>query len=169
MQFKKIANFIKWFTILGLLILGVASKATAQTQQHVLDAEVAEKYMNTYGASNIQGLREFLADNAVFDDPSSHFEGADAIVEGLTTVFSDITRLEFDLITKYRSGNQFVYSGLIDFKMILALSAEQRQEFSFKLDFMVVLKIENGKVLHHTDYIDSEAFKQQLKAQLSVE
>lgn len=162
-------NFIRGFLILGLIFLGATSRLMAQTGQNINDAEVAQKYSETYADRNIAGLREFLAEDAVFDDPSSHFEGADVVVEGLTGIFNSVTRLEFEPSTKYRSGNQFVFSGIIDFNFVMPVSEEKVQEFNFKLDFMIVLKVVNGKVVHHTDYFDTEAFNQQVVAQMNAD
>lgn len=51
----------------------------------------------------------------------------------------------------------------------MPVSEEKVQEFNFKLDFMIVLKVVNGKVVHHTDYFDTEAFNQQVVAQMNAD
>lgn len=143
--------------------------ALAEETQYQRDAKAAQAYADAYSARDINALTALLADDAVFEDPSSRFEGKEAIAAGLTEVFGRITSTgpESKEINKYRSGNDFVFMGWADFNMMMAVGDQPKREFNFKLDFMMILKIENGKITEHRDYLDTEAFVSQLQAQMN--
>ena len=150
-------------------IAALLAGALAEESQYQRDAEAAQAYADAYSARDIDALSALLADDAVFEDPSSRFEGKDAIAAGLSEVFGRITSTgpESKEINKYRSGNDFVFMGWADFNMMMAIGDQPEREFNFKLDFMMTLRIDNGKVTEHRDYLDTEAFLSQLQAQLN--
>ena len=166
---------MKWKTLKGavvflgaILLLGGLS-AAAQESQYARDAAAAQAYADAYSARDIAGVSAYLADDAIFEDPSNRWSGKNEILDGLSGVVGRVTSAgpESREINKFRSGNFFVYLAWIDFSMMLEVGEEPEREFNFKLDFMMTLKVENGKIVEHRDYIDTEAFVGQMQAQLS--
>ncbi len=142
----------------------------AQPGQYEIDGNTARDYAAAYSSQDLQSLSELLADNAVFSDPSNHYQGKEAIIEGFRTGFKKIigTGPDSREIGKFRSGNEFVHIALLDFSMLMSPGGLPEAEYRFKVDFTMILKVENGKVVEHTDYVDTEAFVSQLQAQIAA-
>lgn len=157
------------FIFLAVFVIIGGRGAAAQESQYERDAKAAQAYADAYSARDMIGISAYLADDAVFEDPSSHWEGKDAILEGLGAVFDRVTSSgpENREINKFRSGNFFVYLAWIDFNMMMAVGDAPEKEFNFKLDFMMTLKVDNGKIVEHRDYVDTEAFVVQMQTQMA--
>ena len=167
MQFRTLFQLSAIFVALMLSHFASAQDAE-QKNQYEIDAATAEAYASAYSARDIDALSALLADEAIFEDPSNRFEGKTAIQAGLTEVFGRITSTGPDSreINKFRSGSTFIYMAFADFNMMMSVGGAPEQEFNFKVDFAMTLKVEKGKVIEHRDYVDTEAFLAQLQRQL---
>jgi ketosteroid isomerase-like protein len=164
---KKYSGAWAWFLVAAVAAPLVASASGAPNQYQV-DGEAATAYAAAYSERDIPTLRALLADEAVFVDPSNHHVGRDKVIASLEQAFAKITGNgdETREVVVFRSGNSFVHVAFIDFDMLMAVGEQPEREFNFKVDFAMVLDVEDGKIIRHTDYVDTEAFVAQLQSQM---
>ncbi len=170
MKIEMISPKIAASLLAAIMVLIAGQGAFAEQNQYTIDAEAAQAYADAYSARDITAMSAFLSEKAVFEDPASYFEGKGAIIDGLSEVFSRVTTTGPDTreLNKYRSGSHFVYIAWIDFNMMIAVGEQPEREFNFKLDLMMTLKVEHGKIVEHRDYLDTEAFIAQLQTQMAA-
>ncbi len=159
------------FRFLCLLsILCLSGNALADLSQYQIDADAADAYADAYSAQDLPALAELLAEQAVFIDPSNRYEGRDTIIEGLSETFKRIISSgpETRSISKFRSGNEFIHTAFIEFNMLMAVGELAESEYNFKVDFVMITKVQDGKIVQHTDYLDTHNFVAQLQAQVAT-
>ena len=159
---------VRGWLLVMTLVAPVALAASGDPNLYHLDGEAAKAYAAAYSERDIPALRALLADEAVFVDPSNHHVGRDNVVAGLEQAFAKITGGgdETREIVMFRSGNSFVHVAFIDFGMLMSVGEQPEREFNFKVDFAMILDVANGKIIRHTDYVDTEAFMAQLQSQM---
>lgn len=152
---------------LTALLVTMSSAIAQSPSQYEIDAESAEGYATAYLQQNLETMAPYLAEDATFEDPSNRFTGRADILDGLAGIFGRITRggTENREISKFRSGNRFLYSAFVDFYMMVPDNSRAPKEMRFQLYFSIALKVEDGQVVEHIDYVDTEAFVRQLQAQ----
>ena len=166
-------NAVKRCTNLwGLVLIAfvmLTSLANAQGDSDP-DASAVQKYADAYFTQDIATMAELLADDATFKDPSNSWQGKDAIIEGLPETFNRITGSGPDgrEIRRFRSGNDFIFGAWADFNMLMTVGEIPEAEYNFKLDFLMILTVENGKIVEHNDYVDTVAFVAQLQEQIAA-
>lgn len=124
--------------------------------------DIAEQYLAAYSTFDVDEIEPFLADNAVFYDPTSstqtadggpfHFESKEAILKGLgdyAAQYKSFT-LNYDLERRYESEGSIVFVAQLTWTVI----GKDDQTFTGAAPIVTVVKIENGKVIGHTDYYD---------------
>lgn len=157
----KILKYISLFLMAAFWLIAINQNATAQMSND----ELAKSYLKEYFAENIEGLALFLSDDATFEDSADTFIGRDALINGFTRVFSDIDINGYEEHDAYHSGSFYFTKGIVDFSVKAESLGETGDPFNFIIRFAVSLKMENGKVTSHRDYVDSAAFMEQFSEQ----
>ena len=158
----------KALVTLGLLLLygALFGQSEAQTERSV--AEIGDAYLALYSAGKIDQLAPWLTDQSEFQDPTVHAIGAKQIIEQLKGVFAMISELRFEVANKYLSGvDRVVQQGTVHFTLAGEALGVPDKSFKITLPFIVILRIAEGKVVHHADYLDSNAFMEQVKQQMA--
>ena len=153
--------------MIAIIVLTGMARAQNDTDPNAL---AVDNYATAYFAQDTETLAELLADDALFKDPSNTWQGKEAIIEGLSGTFKRITGSGPDgrEIRRFRSGNDFIFGAWADFNMLMTVGEIPETEYNFKLDFLMILTVENGKIAEHNDYVDTEAFVAQLQTQIAA-
>lgn len=148
-----------------ILILATASSAQEGSGS---PGAIAKAYLAAYLQGDVDGMADYLAEDAVFEDPAVQFEGKQAVVEGLRTAFSSMEIEGFDVSRELVSGGVHVLvQGIVRFSQDGEFVGLPKETFRFKLPMAVSLKISNGKVVRHVILLETEEYTRQLFQQMS--
>lgn len=166
MKLAQLAHNMRNAVVAFIVLTGFASAQDGTDP----NASAADAYATAYIAQDIEALAGLLADDAEFNDPANSWQGKDAIIEGLTDAFKRITGSGPDgrEIRRFRSGNNFIFGAFADFNMLMTLGEIPEAEYNFKVDFLMILTVENGKIIEQNDYVDTDAFGAQLQEQIAA-
>lgn len=156
-------------SIFSIILFFNIGESFAQIDQTQINTDAVEAYVTAYAAKDYDTMENFLAEAAVFEDPANHFEGREAIIAGLKATLNGATETGVPAIEimKMRSGNNYIVAAFIDFNLLMAPGGTPEKEYNFKINFMIMLKAENGKIIRHDDFVDSDAFRGQLMVQIA--
>lgn len=124
--------------------------------------KLATDYLAAYSTFDVEKMRPFYADEAVFIDPTSknqipgygefHFSGKDAIIKGL----GDYAASYESFSVHYNVTRQYESAGNVVFIADLTYEGETKkgEKFSGGAPIVTVVTVEDGKVIRHTDYFD---------------
>lgn len=138
-----------------------AESKPGYTQQSTETAPVAEAYIGAYIALDWNRLEPLLADNATVHDPTAELlfktekkDGKPAVMKGFREGYAGVTKMEFHRTRTLYSGNFAIFEGDLEWgvKFPAGRIVESRTPF------VVILRVENGKVVEHRDYVDYAPF-----------
>jgi ketosteroid isomerase-like protein len=160
----------KLFYTLACMLAAMAGLAHAQVPVpgQGPDADVARGYFEAVVAGDHEALRAMLADNAVFEDPTSRVEGRDAIIASWGGQNVRMTGYAADA-SFFSDTGRYVFSGTVRFEQTF-----QRGDggapltFRFETPYVVVLRVVDGQIAYHRDYVDTGAFATQLNEQIAA-
>lgn len=132
--------------------------------------QIGEQYLATYGRGDADGLAAFLTPESVLEDPTGaamgreiRFIGVNRILPWLKQSFAAVTTLHLEITERFSTGPYAIYSGVLHYSVPGVMLGVQTEEVSMSPRFTVVLEIRNGKVMHHTDYVDYESVMAQVQ------
>jgi hypothetical protein len=117
--------------------------------------------MAFYSKAQIDSLERFLAEDAVFEDPSHMLHGRTEFISKLKTSLEGFVFERYDI-------HQWIPSGRHHILAIGVLTFTQQgrdKTLRFETPLAVGLKIVDGKVARHVDYVDLRVYMEQLEAQ----
>lgn len=157
-------------TALGLACLIPHTTVAAQSDPSDRSTQAVIAYVTAYAAKDYDTMASYLAENAVFEDPANHYEGRDAIISNMKANAhrSSDTGVPPEEILKLRSGTTYILASKIDFNLLMSPGGSPEREYNFKVNFVIMLKVEDGLIVRHDDFVDSDAFMSQLQAQMGV-
>lgn len=130
-------------------------------------APVADAYFAAYIARNWDALEPLLAEPAVFEDPTAlhvfgpvRSEGRTAIMERFRVGYAGISRMAFAPTRRMMSGNVAIYEGALDF----ALDIGNGLVVESVNPMVIILTVEDGRVVSHRDYVDYAPFLQAVRS-----
>ncbi len=165
---------MRTWSVLPLLVLAGAANA----QQARLDvdpalAEIGREYLETVYRFDFEGQRAYYTDESVFDDPTAevfgepyHFVGGDAIVG-----FFQETQPATELTVRVDIQDAFVVGNRVHFFVHYenrgdgAPFGSPGEQVTVIAKGFTILRIVDGKVLHHLDYIDYPGMFRQAREQ----
>lgn len=124
--------------------------------------EIAKEYLSAYSTFDVKIIEPFLADDAVFEDPTSvgqtplengfFFEGKQAILDGLggyAAQFAEFS-LRYDYERIYESAGNVVVVAQMNYLS----TTKDGTTYKGAAPIVTVVKVEDGKVVRHSDYYD---------------
>jgi ketosteroid isomerase-like protein len=160
---------MKAFSTAALFALCLAAPAAPLLAQErpdytAVSAEtqsVGEAYFDAYIARDWGRLEPLLADNASFLDPTADLVFGGAQVDGKAAMmtffregYAGITRMSVSPVRAIHSGHYAIFETELDWAMMMSAT----QEVASVMPFVVVLRIEDGRVVSHRDYADYAPF-----------
>lgn len=140
-----------------------AADATGYVAEGKATAPVADAYFDAYIALDWDRLEPLVGDNVTFEDrtaeqlfTSLEKSGKAEVVKGFRENYSGLTKMIFHKTRVLHSGAYAIYEG--DLEWGVKYPAGRVVEST--TPFIVILKVENGKVVEHRDWVDYGPFLQ---------
>ncbi|WFL76246.1 nuclear transport factor 2 family protein [Altererythrobacter arenosus] len=130
-------------------------------------APIADAYFAAYTGRDWYRLEALAADDASFEDPTATYvfggvasAGRTAMMERFRVGYAGITHMEFETARRFVSGDLAIYEGELDWGLDLG----DGTLVSSVTPMVIILTVENGKVVKHRDYVDYAPFNAAVKA-----
>lgn len=128
------------------------NRMTAETEA------IAKQYFDAYTSLDWDTVETLVAENYAFDDPTAEhifgvtrIEGKANAINYFRTGYASISEISFDQQRAFFSSDYAVFEGTLDW----TIDTGDGNEVATKaMPFVVVIKVENGKVIEHQDFAD---------------
>ena len=137
------------------LTTAVLANAGLAPDQPTGSVEIAQAYISAYERQDFDAMRDLMADDAVFIDPTSfdlafvrepvHWTGADEVLAGISAW--NIARGEYHFDRVYEAAGRIVFDASMD-----VYYATSEGERGFRYPIITIVTVENGLVTEHRDY-----------------
>ena len=155
---------------LALVTLGSCPQfALAQGSPSPL--ETAESYLEALYDFDFEALREYLATDAVFHDPTGEtlagteisYEGRDEIIIGFEESASILRSAHFEVRSGFDSGEYVVLNLIYRFEVNGEAFGGPKAWIPVAMPAVTILRIVNGKIQKHLDHGDYDEFMRQVE------
>lgn len=163
-------NFMKrCLAVLSLsVVLGFASvpaPAVAQkvgyTQQSAATATVADAYIDAYIAKDWNRVEPLLSDNATFHDPTAEVlfgskqkDGKPSVMAAFREGYEAVTKMTLHRTRVLNAGNY----GIVEGELEWSVKFPGDRLVQSRGPFIIIVRVEGGKVVEHRDYLDYAQF-----------
>lgn len=155
-----------------MTILLFSSIVNAQTIN-----EAAEDYLKLYTTKQFKKIaNEFYTDVSVFEDPTMSFfsedksypvsKGKEEIVDFLEKGFAKISSMNYKIENSFTAGSIAYNYGFLHYDYKAEKQDGTIKIVKFKLPLTIILKIKDGKVIHHQDIADYNVWLEQYNKQM---
>lgn len=145
-----------------------APAALAQVQkyeeQSASTATVSDAYLDAYIALDWNRLEPMLADNVTFQDRTAELlfpnlvkSGKAEVIKGFREGYVGLTKMIFRRSRTFHAGNMAVYEGELEW----GVKMSPTRVVESVTPFVVIVRVEDGKVVEHRDYVDYAPFLKQ--------
>lgn len=124
---------------------------------------IADAYFDAYIALDWDRLEPLVADNATFQDRTAEQlftnlqkSGKVEMMKGFRENYSGLTKMIFHKTRVVHSGAYAIYEGDLEW----GVKYPAGRVVESLTPFVVILKVENGKVVEHRDWVDYGPFLQ---------
>lgn len=131
------------------------------TQQSAATATVADAYIDAYIAMDWNRIEPLLADNATFHDPTAEVlfgskqkEGKPAIMTAFRQGYATVTKMTLHRTRAIHAGNY----GIVEGELEWAVKFPGDRLVQSRGPFIIIVRVEGGKVVEHRDYVDYAQF-----------
>lgn len=171
--------------LLSHLPFAVAAAAAGEVPPESLPEEGAERkqialdYLETLAAADWEKQKTFYTEETVFEDPTAdffgdpwHLKGPEAISEFWRTAYdsSGTRSVENDYLRLFVNGSRVVVTFDSKVRFDAASLGFPGQEVEGVIHVVTVLKIEDGKIVHHLDHADyAGAFREMDRMRAELE
>jgi ketosteroid isomerase-like protein len=139
----------------------VAAQKSVYTQQSDATAKIGEAYIDAYIALDWDRIEPLIADNATFHDPTAEMpfkvsqkDGKPDIMKGFREGYAGVTKMMLHRTRTLYSGNYAIFEGDLEFGVKLP----DGRIVESRTPFVAILRVEDGKVVEHRDYVDYVPF-----------
>ncbi len=165
----------RWLTPIAFLLIATVAMplgAQAPSRATYLAASdstriVGEAYMQAYIAENWDAIEGMLSEKASFRDPTAEAlwggalaSGREAMMQKFRTGYAGI-ELAFEQSRATFSGYYAIFEGTLTWSAPVQGGGRVEAKDS---PFVVILRVEGGKVVEHRDYADYHPFIDAMKA-----
>lgn len=144
-------------TAVLVAILPAAASAQDYSATSAVTRDVASDYLQAYIARDWDRLETLLGDEASFEDPTAKLvfgggirQGKPAMMTMFREGYSSITDMRFDEQLRFAAGNIAVFEGVLTWTALHQGGVPVTAE----MPFVVILEVEDGKVVSHRDHAD---------------
>lgn len=144
-----------------VVLTPAAAKGVGYAKQSEESAKVGEAYIAAYIGLDWDRIEPLLADHATFHDPTAEVlfraapkGGRDSIMKAFREGYADISNMMLHRSRTFYSGNYTVFEGDLEW----GLRLPDGRTIQTRAPFIAILRIENGKVIEHRDYVDYAPF-----------
>ncbi len=157
-------------TILCSFVLSAQTpRSTAFADSTKRTRSVAERYMQHYLSMNVEAMGALMHDAITFEDPTARLifgsqkhEGKDSVLAAMQMSVKSITGMTPDHIRQFASGNTLVSELTLRWSFL----SRSGKPVTITTPLVVVLMVQDGKVIWHRDYGDYTTFRRQYEEQV---
>ncbi len=129
-------------------------------------AEIADQYFKAYVDRDWDRIEPHLAEGAQFDDPTARIifggvghQGKAAMMKAFREGYASISAMSFDPQRVLHSGEYGIFEGVLNWTLEL-----EGMSVASSAPIITIVRVENGLVTEHYDYVDYAPFVTSLKA-----
>lgn len=170
--------------VLGLASLPWAAPAGAQPMEsadassvspaEILD--VAKHYLETLYRFDFAALRELIAEEVVFDDPTStyfggeawHFEGPDELVGFFERSSAGTSSNSFEVVQEFATASYAVLTVVYVSAGDGGVVGAPGVAIELRVPAVTIVEVRDGLVVRHLDHVDYASMMAQVEAQKRV-
>ena len=157
-------------TILYSFVLSAQTpRSTAFADTTERTRRVAERYMQHYLSMIVETMGALMHDAITFEDPTARLifgsqkhEGKDSALAALKQAVNSITGMTPDHIRQFASGNTFVS----ELTLRWSFRSRSGKPVTITTPLVIVLMVQDGKVIWHRDYGYYTNFRRQYEEQV---
>jgi len=157
---------------IALILLSTSIYAQKNTQfrdSTAICKEVTSKYFNAYINLDFETMKSIMHDNISFQDPTAKFMFEGIKVEGKINVYENFKKSYSSIIEMKQETIRTIFSsntGIFEVNFVWKFKNGPDQVITINMPLIVILTVENGKVIEHRDYGDYNYFIEQYNVQL---
>ncbi len=127
--------------------------------------EVAEKYMAAFTRGDIAKMKTFYSEDSLYEDPYTGvwLRGTDLILKHYEARLPYADRQHTIVRRKMESGDYVVFFYELRVRAKAEAFEPEKDKMHFVIPKVAVLRIRDGKVMHHVDQTDLQSFDRQMK------
>lgn len=170
---KTIILVVIWLSMIPYLNSQTENQTNNQTIEDL--QKISADYLNHYCNLEVQQLADYYTEESIWEDPTtSHFGpdfngkvvGKENILSFLTEQLNSLSYLKVKYTGRFFAGEYAVYQGVWSSKLDGKQVGSQRKLVKIQMPFVVILRIKDGKVIHHQDYADYTTYQMQVMKQM---
>lgn len=127
--------------------------------------EIAEKYMAAFTRGDVAQMKTFYSADSLYEDPYGGvwLRGGDLILNQYEARLPYADRQHTIVRRKMESGDYVVFFYEIRVRAKAEAFEPEKSKMHFVIPKVAVLRIRDGKVMHHVDQTDLKSFDEQMK------
>lgn len=162
-------NLIFVTILCSLVLFAQTPRSTAFADTTERTRTVAERYMQYYLTMDVQAMGALMHDAITFEDPTARLifgsqkhEGKDSVLAAMRMSVNSITGMRPEHIRQFASGNTLVSELTLRWSFL----SRSGKTVTITTPLVIVLMVQDGKVIWHRDYGDYTTFRRQYEEQL---
>ena len=170
---QKINKFLKKEIVVVTLLFFVsimnAQDNNEFNKRTALTKEVATKYFKAYIGLQFDAMKPLVHEAISFEDPTAKLVFGGKKIEGKQQVFENFKAGYASILEMKQESIRTIFSsdtGVFEINLTWKLKVSKTKTIRIKMPLIVVLTIENGKVIKHRDYGDYNYFVKQYNEQI---
>ncbi len=163
---------LKKLLVAALILLPLsiyAQKNTVFKDNTSICKEVTSKYFNAYMNLEFDSMLAMMHDSISFEDPTARFVFGGKKIEGKVSVYDNFKESYATIIEMNQKTIRTIFSsntGIFEIDLVWKLKNGPDKIITINMPLIVVLTVENGKVITHRDYGDYNYFIEQYNNQI---
>lgn len=166
---KKSSKKILLILLAFVSISAFAQKNTIFNDRTSITKEVASKYFKAYFNLDFDTMKSIMHDSISFNDPTAKYLFGGKKVVGKINVYDNFKKSYASIIEMKQETIRTIFSsntGVFELNLVYKFNNDPDQIITIEMPLIVILKVENGKVIEHRDYADYNYFMEQYNNQL---
>lgn len=138
---------------------------------------VTNEYLNLYTSKQFKEIaNKYYTDISVFEDPTMSYFAEDKshpVLKGKKQIqgfleqgFAKISNIKYEIEKSYSAGSISFNYGILHYDYIAEKKDGTTKKIKFSLPLAITLKFKDGKVIHHQDIADYNAWLKQYNEQI---
>lgn len=163
---------ILFITLLLLSVSTYAQKSTPFVDSTAISKEVTSKYFTAYFNLDFDSMQSMMHDNISFEDPTARFVFGGKKIEGKTNVYENFKKSYSSIIEMNQETIRTIFSsntGIFEINLTWKFKKGPDKVITINMPLIIILTVENGKVIEHRDYGDYNYFIKQYSLQINKE
>tara|TARA_R110002049_G_scaffold297504_1_gene486465 strand:+ start:71 stop:601 length:531 start_codon:yes stop_codon:yes gene_type:complete len=166
---KKSLRKLFFILLTFVSISAFAQKSTIFNDSTSITKEITSKYFNAYFNLDFDTMKSIMHDKISFHDPTAKFLFGGKKVMGKIDVYDNFKKSYAAIIEMKQKTIRTIFSsntGVFELNLVYKFNNGPDQIITIEMPLIVILTVEDGKVIEHRDYADYNYFMEQYNNQL---